>query len=74
MQYSRKSYCIFDVLGLIGGILCAFTPLFDLIIGPISEFDFNLKIIQKLFLAKTKEENVFKQTKNIKNERNTENL
>ena len=74
MQYSRRSYCIFDVLGLIGGILYAFTPLFDLIIGPIAEFDFNLKIIQKLFLAKTKEDNVFKQSKNIKNERNTENL
>jgi hypothetical protein len=32
-------------LGLIGGILGAFTPVISLLTGPISEFDFYLKVI-----------------------------
>ena len=40
-------------LGLVGGILGAFMPAVAILIAPISEFDFNYKIIQKLFLAKT---------------------
>jgi hypothetical protein len=45
LTYSRRSYSIFDVLGLIGGVLGAFTPLISILTGPISEFDFYLKII-----------------------------
>jgi hypothetical protein len=44
-MYSRRSYSIFDVLGLIGGIIGAFTPLISIFTGPISEFDFYLKVI-----------------------------
>ena len=72
--YSRRSYTIFDVLGLIGGILGAFNTLISILIGPISEYDFYLKVIQKLFLAKTEEFNIFKRSKNKKFEKNIENL
>lgn len=49
-------------------------PLLTFILKPISEFDFYLKVIQKLFLAKTKKENIFKLSKNEKYKKNIENL
>jgi hypothetical protein len=63
LAYSRRSYSIFDVLGLIGGIIGAFMPVISIFIAPISEFDFNSTIIEKLFLAKSIEENIFKDLK-----------
>jgi hypothetical protein len=57
-------------LGLIGGIIGAFMPAISILLGPISEFDFYLKIIQKLFLAKIGEENIFKMNYNEKHQRN----
>ena len=45
IYYSRRVLCIFDVLGLIGGISGALTKLISIIIGPISEFLFYLKMM-----------------------------
>jgi hypothetical protein len=42
------------VIGNVGGIFGVFAPLSALIVAPIAEFNFFFKLIQKLFLAKTK--------------------
>ena len=68
LQYSRRIYSVFDVLGLTGGIIGAFTTIILIIIAPVAEFNFFMKMIQRLFLAKTNE-NIFNNSKNPKFER-----
>jgi hypothetical protein len=52
---------IYDVLGLIGdlgGVSDIFVLLLGLFIFPISEFSYNLKALQKLYLVSTKDPNI----------------
>ena len=58
----RDVYNILDLIGDLGGVLEIFVLFFNIFVGPISEFSFLLKAIEKLFLAQTKDPSIFKKT------------
>lgn len=50
-----------DFIGDIGGVSEVFIFMLGIFIIPFSKFSFVLKAVQKLFLAKTKDGNIFDQ-------------
>ena len=56
--YTRRIYGIFDIFGEVGGISSVFVALVQLVIGPISEYLYILKSIEKLFILKTKDQTI----------------
>ena len=61
MFHSRKIYGFLDLLGNFGGIKEALILIAAFIMGPITEHSFNTKAISKLYVAKTREQNLFEQ-------------
>ena len=56
----RRVFGWFDLLGKLGGITNVMMLLFGFIIYPISEHSYVLKVAKKLFIARTREEELFK--------------
>jgi hypothetical protein len=59
MEHKRKIFGWFGLLGKLGGITNIFMLLLGGIMGPISEHSFLLKASKKLFIARTKDPNIF---------------
>jgi hypothetical protein len=56
----RRVFGWFDLLGKLGGITNVMMLLFGFIIYPISEHSYVLKVAKKLFVARTREDKLFK--------------
>ena len=59
MEHKRKIFGWFGLLGKLGGITNIFMILLGGIMGPISEHSFILKASKKLFIARTKDSQIF---------------
>ena len=59
VEHQRKVYDILSLMGDIGGVIEILILLTAAFIGPINEHLFNLKAIQKLYLARTRQQNLF---------------
>ena len=66
VNHERTIYGFFDVLGDFGGVVQVLEAITALILAPIASMNFNLRSIEKLFLAKTKDDGLFQQKKNQK--------
>ena len=62
-QHRRNIYNIFDVLGDVGGVLEVITFVFGIILLPVSYHSFILKASSKFFMARTRNDNLFRQKK-----------
>ena len=51
--HTREYYGILDLMGDLGGVLEIITIISGVFITPLSEYGFNLKAIQKLYIAST---------------------
>lgn len=58
MKYSREVYNILDLLGDLGGVLEVIEVVIGFFLVYISEFSYNLEVMGKLFVARTKEEDL----------------
>ena len=67
-QHRRNIYNIFDVLGDVGGVLEVITFVFGIILLPVSYHSFILKASSKFFLARTRNDNLFRQKKKSQKE------
>jgi hypothetical protein len=61
VYHSRKVFGWFDLLGKLGGITNVMMILFGFFLFPISEHSFVLKAAKKLFIARTKKKDLFKE-------------
>ena len=59
VSHSRRVYGIFDLLGELGGVMEVMVIIFGLILYPISEHNFYLNAIKKLFFARTDDNDIF---------------
>jgi hypothetical protein len=59
IKHSIKVFGVFDLLGKLGGITNVMMILFGFIMFPISEHSFVLKAAKKLFIARTRDEDMF---------------
>lgn len=57
---SREVYNFLDILGDLGGMLGLFQSFVAFFVLPISEFSFNLEMINHLFMAKTSDQSILK--------------
>jgi hypothetical protein len=64
IAHERKIYGIFDALGDFGGVVQVLEGIAFILLGPVSSMNFYLRAIQKLFLARTKEDLIFEEKKN----------
>jgi hypothetical protein len=62
-SYSRRIYGWFDLLGDLGGVTDVFVLIFTYFFAPISEFNFILEASKKLFMARTKTDDLFEKEK-----------
>jgi len=60
MKHSRRVFGWFDLLGRLGGITNVMMILFGIFVYPISEHSYILKAAKKLFIAKSKDPNMFR--------------
>lgn len=60
MKHSRRVFGWFDLLGRLGGITNVMMILFGIFVFPISEHSYILKAAKKLFIARTKNNEMFK--------------
>ena len=60
VTYTRTSYGILHLFGDFGGVQTVLMFIGSYIIGNSAEVNFNIKAISKLFLAKTRDDEVFK--------------
>lgn len=61
MKHSRRVFGWFDLLGRLGGITNVMMILFGIFVYPISEHSYILKAAKKLFIARSRDENLFKE-------------
>ena len=59
-QVYRKVYDINQLLGEVGGVMKVFISIFGVIFYPISRFQFYFNSVKKLYLARTKDNNLMK--------------
>lgn len=59
LVHRRRVYSIFDLMGDLGGVIEILLIVFNIMFLPMAEHSFNLKAIKKLFLARTKDEELF---------------
>ena len=59
IKHTRQIYGWLDLLGDLGGVTEVIMICFGFFLYPISEHSFTLKAIRKLFLVRTREENLF---------------
>ncbi len=55
-KHTRDVFDFLDLLGDLGGVMEIIVIAFGYIMSSMSEFSFNLKAIEKLFLVRTKDE------------------
>ena len=60
IMHERKGYGLLDITGDLGGVMEVFVWSIGILISPFSVFSFNMKAINKLFMAKTVDKNLFK--------------
>lgn len=60
MSHSRTAYGILNLFGDFGGVQTVLMFIGGYILGNSAEVNFNMKAISKLFLAKTRDDDVFK--------------
>ena len=60
IKHSRKIFGWFDLLGRLGGITNVMMILFGAFLFPIAEHSFVLKAAKKLWIARTRDPNMFK--------------
>jgi len=65
-MHERTIYGILDVFGDFGGVAEVVTGVAAYLLSSISAHNFSLKIIAKLFFAKTKDPYLFSQKKSLK--------
>ena len=53
INHTRESYDITDLIGDLGGVLEVLISFIGLFLFPISEHSYGLKVLEKLFLART---------------------
>ena len=65
-----------EMVGDVGGMVGVFTSIFGLLIFPISEHLFLINLISDLFVARTNDQNIFKETttQDFDFDKNMENL
>ena len=66
IDHTRKSFGVFDLMGAIGGFERNLTLICIFFLKPIAQHNYLLKAIQKLYLAKTRKNEVFNRRKNPK--------
>ena len=59
-EKKRMSHDIFSILSSFGGLVTLMQTVFGIIIRPISEYLLTLVMIKRMFFAKTKKEDLFK--------------
>ena len=60
LKHTRQVYGILDLLGDLGGVTEVIMLAFGFFLYPIAEHSFTMKAAQKLFLAKTSDDNLLK--------------
>jgi hypothetical protein len=60
MKHSRRVFGWFDLLGRLGGITNVMMILFGIFVYPISNHSYILKAAKKLFIARVKDKDMFK--------------
>ena len=63
VTHYRKSYNFADFFGDLGGFIELIIKTFIMITYPFAQFSFHLKAIQKMFLARTGDDNLFNKSK-----------
>ena len=58
-KHEREVYAIMDILSDLGGIMEIIIAVIGFFIYPISEFTFNLKLLSKMYYAKTQNQTIF---------------
>ena len=58
--HERVIYSLLDLLGDLGGVTEIVTLIFGIFIYPISNHSYHIAAIKRMFLAKTKDANLFK--------------
>ena len=66
IKHTRQIYSLLDLFGDFGGLLEVLTIIFSLAVSPWSQFHFEMKAIQKLYMVHTKNKGVFEETKSEK--------
>ena len=65
--HNREVFNLLDLLGELGGVIEIFIITFGIILHPIAKHSFMLNAIKLLFKARTKETNLFTQSKKDRN-------
>ena len=60
VKHKRKTYDILDLLGDSGGVVSILTFVFAFFCDPITEHSYVIKAMKKLYMVKTKDDEVFK--------------
>lgn len=63
IEHTREIYNLLDVIGDLGGVIDIVILLIGFFVFPYSEHNFYLKAIQKMFLARTKNNSIFIQSR-----------
>ena len=58
--HSRSGYGMLEIIGDLGGVMEVFLFCLAIIVRPFAVFSFNMKALQKMFLAKTFDNKLFK--------------
>lgn len=59
IKHVRETYRLLDILGDLGGVTEVIMLLFSFFLLPISEHSFILKALQKMYLARTRNQKLF---------------
>ena len=72
--HDRQVFGFLDVLGAYGGIQGVLMMVGQLIFNQLASFSFSVKAIQKLYRARTADQNLFRPSKNPKIQRQVNKL
>jgi hypothetical protein len=67
--HSRKVYNLLDLIGALGGVLEIIVSVLGFFFLPISSHMFTLKALEKLFLARSHDNQVFVKVSHLKNDK-----
>ena len=61
--HERTEYSILDLFGEFGGVMEVFFVIGGILLASYSDYNFNIKALRKLYMVKTRDDNLFvKQT------------
>ena len=63
MEHTREAYDVTDLIGDLGGVLEVMISFIGIFLFPISRHSFSLKILEKLFLARSNDKKIFSNAK-----------